>query len=59
MEEYFSAYLHSSTFHKIVQNSKFMLMQEDLDLMKSFSVHGFKDVSFFPGYFCYKLQCDI
>ena len=59
LEEYFSAYLHSGTLYKIVQNFKFMLMQKDLDLMRSVSVDDFKNFSHFPGYFCYKIQCDI
>ena len=59
LEENFSAYLHSGTLYKIVQNFKFMLMQKDLDLMRSNSVHDFKNFSLFPGYSCYKIQCDI
>ena len=59
LEEYFSAYRHSGTLYKIVQNFKFMLKQKDLDLMRSVSVHDFKNVSLFQGYFCYKIQCAI
>ena len=59
LEQYFSAYRHSDTLYKIVQNFKFMFMQKDLDLIRSGSVNSFKNASLFPGYFCYKIQCDI
>ena len=51
LEEYFSAYLHGGTLYKILQNFRFMLMQKDLDLMRSASVHEFKNVSLFKAIF--------
>ena len=50
LEEYFRAYRHSGALYKIVQNFKFMIIQKHLDLMRSVSVHDFKNVSLFPSY---------